>query len=152
MTFNLNIQNLSGTDALPISTLWKTWLYTTLQDYKHDAEITLRLVDITESADLNLRSRNKSGPTNVLTFPFTEMPGISDNTLIGDIVICVPLAKQEAKEKDMDTTAYFAYLFIHGLLHLLGYDHQHHPDALRMETRETEILQHLGYGNPYAES
>lgn len=152
MTYNLYIQNVSGVDALPTPALWQIWLQTTLQGYKHDAEITLRLVDITESANLNWRSRKKSGPTNVLTFPFTEMPGISDNTLIGDIVICILLAEQEAKEKNMDTTAYLAYLFIHGLLHLLGYDHQNRSDAQRMETRETEILQHLGYGNPYAES
>ena len=152
MTLKLVIQNVSGIEDLPIFSLWEHWLQTALQNHTSTAEITLRIVNEAESADINWRSRQKSGPTNILSFPFTDMPGISDNGIIGDIVICAPLALQEACHRNIDSTEHFAHLFVHGLLHLLGYDHHNQPDTLIMESLEVKILQQLAYGNPYAES
>lgn len=113
-----------------------------------DVEITVRIVDETEMAVLNERYRHKTGPTNILSFPFEVPPGVECN-LLGDLVIAAPVVQHEAREQGKTESAHWAHMIVHGTLHLLGYDHQQPAEAEAMEAREISILQQLGYANPY---
>ena len=117
----------------------------------HKVELSLRLVDEAESADLNQRYRGKAGPTNVLSFPFEPPPGIKGPRYLGDLVICVPVVVREAAEQGKATEAHWAHLVVHGVLHLLGYDHLDETEAQEMEALETRLLANLGFPPPYAD-
>jgi probable rRNA maturation factor len=110
--------------------------------------LSLRLVNEKEGAKLNQTWRGKTGATNVLSFPFETMAGV-DLDFLGDIVICQPVVILEAAQQHKNLTAHWAHLFIHGFLHLLGYDHIQTAQAKQMEQLEIEILAQLGYANPY---
>ena len=97
-------------------------------------------------ADLNQRFRQKSGPTNVLSFPAAET---SDNHL-GDIALAWGVVKREADARGLSLQDHLAHLVLHGFLHLQGYDHQADAEAERMEALEVRILAALGIANPYA--
>jgi probable rRNA maturation factor len=112
---------------------------------ERDAEVTLRIVGRTEGRKLNLDYRGKDYATNVLTFTYPDQPMLS-----GDIVLCAPVVRQEARAQRSALTAHYAHLVVHGMLHLQGYDHQHHRQAKAMERLETEIVTRLGYPDPYA--
>jgi probable rRNA maturation factor len=111
-------------------------------------ELTIRIVDETEAQQLNETWRQRSYPTNVLSFPYESPPGI-EIPLLGDLVICAPVVAREAQEQHKTLEAHWAHLVIHGTLHLLGYDHQEETQALAMEALEINILNNLGYPNPY---
>lgn len=113
-------------------------------------ELTVRLVDADEMIALNQTYRNKDGPTNVLSFEF-DAPVATEISLLGDIVICAPVVLTEAKEQNKSLMAHWAHMAVHGTLHLLGYDHQNDEEAVVMEAKETEILKHLGYADPFKE-
>lgn len=113
-----------------------------------ETEITIRIVDEAESHELNLTYRGKDKPTNVLSFPF-EVPEGIDLPLLGDLVICRQIVEQEATEQHKPVIAHWAHLTIHGTLHLLGYDHITDEEAEEMEGLETQIMQHLGFTDPY---
>jgi probable rRNA maturation factor len=121
----------------------RQWINAVLLNDCPDAEITIRVVDKSESATLNERYRKKIGPTNVLSFPLEKSP------LQGDLVICAPLLIEEAQAQHKTIEAHWAHLIIHGTLHLLGYDHQNNEEATLMETKEITLLSQLGYPNPY---
>jgi len=111
--------------------------------------LCVRLVDEVESAALNGQYRHKTGPTNVLSFPAEiELP---DVRVWGDIAICVPLVQAEASAQGKAVDAHFAHLVVHGVLHLLGYDHESAAEAEQMETLEKRILGRLGVADPYGE-
>jgi probable rRNA maturation factor len=112
------------------------------------SEVNIRLISKKESAELNCSYRHKKGPTNILSFPFEPPPGVS-SLFLGDLVICAPLVNQEAKQQSKTRLAHWAHLVIHGCLHLIGYDHMDNKDALKMETLEIQLLEDLGYENPY---
>jgi probable rRNA maturation factor len=147
MTIDLDIQNASEFEPIPRQEQFALWVEAALQG-KDDTELTLRLVDRSESRELNARFRGKDQPTNVLSFPADLPPGI-DIPLLGDIVICAPLVEEEARTQDKPLQEHWAHLVIHGILHLLGYDHQVEQDAIEMERIEVELLASLGIGNPY---
>jgi len=147
MTIDLDIQNASEFEPVPRQEQFALWVEAALQG-KDDIELTLRLVDKSESRELNARFRGKDQPTNVLSFPAELPPGI-DIPLLGDIVICAPLVEEEAQAQDKHLQEHWAHLVIHGVLHLLGYDHQVEQDAIEMERIEVELLASLGIGNPY---
>jgi probable rRNA maturation factor len=112
---------------------------------EHDAEVTLRIVGRTEARKLNLDYRRRDYATNVLTFIYPDQPMLS-----GDIVLCAPVVRQEAKAQRIALVAHYAHLVVHGTLHLQGYDHERDREAKAMERLETEILARLGYPDPYA--
>ena len=113
------------------------------------AELSIRLVDQAEGAILNGRFRGRRGPTNVLSFPFEPLPGLEDCDLIGDLVICAPVVAREAAEQGKSLQAHWAHMLVHGVLHLLGYDHLDAAHAAQMEGLETRIIRRLGFPAPY---
>jgi probable rRNA maturation factor len=113
-----------------------------------DTEISLRLVGVPEMTRLNQTWRGKSGPTNVLSFP-SDLPQELNLPLLGDIVVCVPVVEREAREQGKALDAHWAHMTVHGILHLLGYDHIEEHDAVAMEALETDILARLNYPCPY---
>lgn len=115
------------------------------------AQLTVRVVDRDEAAVLNETYRHRQGPTNVLSFPVHE-PGLVDPPLLGDIVICAPLVAAEAREQDKEIAAHWAHLVVHGVLHLLDYDHETDASAEAMEAIEIMVLGELGWADPYAEN
>jgi probable rRNA maturation factor len=113
------------------------------------AALVIRFISKEESAALNETYRHKNGPTNVLAFEDKPLAGLCADTL-GDLAICVDIVAEEAQAKNKHLDAHWAHLIIHGFLHLMGYDHIEENDALDMEAREAEILNTLGFPNPYA--
>jgi len=111
-------------------------------------ECTIRIVDKQESAQLNEQYRGIKGATNVLTFVF-ESPVEIDIDLLGDLVICAPLVIEQAKRQNKTELMHWSHLIVHGCLHLFGYDHIGDSDAQIMEDLECQIMQNLGYANPY---
>jgi len=135
--------------AIPaISTLqeWANRVFGILDLY--DQEFTARFVGIEESQALNLQFRGKDKPTNVLSFPFESPPGI-EMPLLGDLVICAPVISQEAAEQNKPVAFHYAHMLVHGILHLLGYDHIEDTQADEMEALEIRILAELGIDDPY---
>ena len=118
------------------------WIRHALQS---DAEITVRIVGTEEGQTLNRDYRKKDYATNVLTFDYTQEPVVT-----ADLVLCAPVVAQEAKEQGKTLQAHYAHLLVHGALHAQGWDHESsEEDAQVMELRETEILDRLGFPNPY---
>jgi probable rRNA maturation factor len=109
-----------------------------------DAEITVRIVDADEGRSLNRDFRKKDYATNVLTFDYTQEPVVT-----ADLVLCAPVVAQEAKAQKKTLDAHYAHLIVHGTLHAQGWDHEMDEDAQVMELRETEIMERLGFKNPY---
>ncbi|GAI58718.1 unnamed protein product, partial [marine sediment metagenome] len=119
---------------IPSYTEFELWANTALHNHNEEAELCIRIVDENESAALNYKYRHKNKPTNVLSFPCDLPPDIPIN-YIGDIIICAPIVNKE------DLT--WAHITIHGILHLLGYDHIQEQDAVIMENLERTMLQTL---------
>ena len=115
---------------------------------REEAELTVRIVDSNESQQLNHQYRDKNKPTNVLSFPFQNPPGIT-LPLLGDLVICKKVVENEAIEQSKTLTEHWAHMLIHGTLHLLGYDHIEPQEAIEMESLETKLLIGLGFADPY---
>lgn len=126
------------------------WMDTALEIAGVDEalEVTVRLVDNEEISELNQEYRGKNAPTNVLSFPCDwDLP--EEPRLLGDIVIAVQVVNQEAKAQQKKMEAHWAHIVIHGLLHLLGYDHIDEAQAEEMENLEKKILEQLGFPDPY---
>ena len=111
-------------------------------------EISVLLVGPRRSRSLNARYRGRDRSTNVLSFPAPPVAARSAGAL-GDLVICPAVLRLEAREQHKDVRAHWAHMVVHGMLHLLGYDHEREPDARRMERREVRVLRSLGFPNPY---
>lgn len=135
--------------GVPSHADFQRWLDAAILPFQPDSEVTIRIVDSSESQMLNHTWRGKDKPTNVLSFPFEAPPGIDPLPLLGDLVICRQVVEQEALQQDKSLEAHWAHMVIHGSLHLLGYDHLEDEEATEMETIETEIMLALGYPDPY---
>lgn len=130
-----------GAARLPTVARFRKWVKSALPI---DAEVTLRIVDEEEGRMLNRTYRGKDYATNVLTFPLAEEP-----LLMGDIILCAPVVAREAQAQGKSLEAHFAHLTIHGVLHLQGHEHEADAQAEFMESLEAQILQWLGYSDPY---
>ena len=155
MNVTIDLMNACADASTPEASDFQHWTEATLDavaasghHLPDSLELSIRVVDETESAALNETWRHKQGPTNILSFPFAGFQG-TDVNLLGDLAICAPLVAREAAEQDKTETAHWAHLTVHGVLHLNGYDHEEDHKALQMETLETSILQGLGYPDPY---
>ena len=124
------------------------WATAAVQPEGDEVEMTVRIVDEAESHELNLTYRGKDRPTNVLSFPF-ECPDEVELPLLGDLVICRQGVEREADEQEKPLMAHWAHMVVHGSLHLLGYDHIEDDEAEEMESLETQIMQGLGFDDPY---
>lgn len=152
MQLELTLDNASQTPGVPAAAEIHRWAEAALAGRPEPASLGIRLVDEVEGADLNRRFRNREGPTNVLSFPYEPLPGLTDCDLLGDLVICVPLAVREAAAQGKALEAHLAHLVVHGVLHLLGYDHETPEQATEMEGLESGILSGLGFPAPYEDS
>jgi len=112
---------------------------------RRDLTIVLRFVDAAEGRRLNREFRGRDYATNVLTFVYELARGHA----IGDIVVCVPVLRREAREQGKSFAAHCTHLLVHGVLHLQGYDHESDRQARVMERLETEIVTSFGYDKPY---
>lgn len=146
----LELQVVFASEGQPEQTQLQHWLDTALAGIGRDTEIVVRIVDEAESAELNHDYRGKQGPTNILSFPFEapDIPGF-ESELLGDLVVCAPVLAKEAIEQGKPLSNHWAHIIIHGVLHLLGYDHIDEAEAEAMESQEIAILAKLEIPNPY---
>lgn len=149
MAIELDLQfAVEDHSGLPSAEMLQIWLEKTIVPFQPQAEVTIRIVDETESHQLNFDYRGKDKPTNVLSFPFEAPPGM-ELDLLGDLVICRQVVEQEAIEQNKPLMAHWAHMVVHGSLHLLGYDHIEDDEAEEMESLESEIMQEMGFEDPY---
>lgn len=142
--------NIPKEAFLPSDKHIRSWTKTLLATKIAAAEITIRIVSQAESQRMNLQYRSKDKPTNVLSFPYDMAFGMPMKTPpIGDLVICAEVVNQEAAEQNKPPLSHWAHMVVHGLLHLLGFDHENLADAEVMESVEIDFLHKLGMANPY---
>ncbi len=137
----VTVQMATRDAATPSPARFRRWARAAL---RRRAQITLRVVGAREARTLNLRYRRRDYATNVLTFVYPEQ-----RPLAGDIALCAPVVRREAREQNVGLDAHYAHLTVHGVLHLQGSDHVRVRDAERMEKLEARILKTLGYRDPY---
>jgi probable rRNA maturation factor len=135
--------------GLPAAASFRKWIAAALKGRILRADLALRIVDEREGKCLNRHYRGKNNATNVLSFP-AELPKGVKLPLLGDIVLCAPVIAREARDQDKPLAAHYAHLTVHGVLHLLGFDHDDPRDADAMEAIEREILAGMGLPDPYA--
>lgn len=136
-------------DRVPTEAELSRWVAAALVHDEVDGTLTIRIVGLDEGAALNQTYRGKQGATNVLSFP-VEVPPEVEVDLLGDVVICAPVVLREAAEQGKTVQAHWCHLVVHGVLHLLGYEHEDDAEARFMEAHERQILNGLGYPDPYA--
>ena len=146
----IEVQRMVNDPCVPEDRFFADWAKAVLAD-EDSALVNLRIVDEAEGWALNREWRGKDSATNVLSFP-ADMPRINGMRVLGDVVLCAPVIEQESSEQGKTLEAHWAHLVIHGLLHLLGFDHINGEQARLMEAREIAILASLGFPNPYETS
>jgi probable rRNA maturation factor len=144
----IEIQTVFKSNGQPDQGQIQRWVDAALEGFGQDAEIVVRIVDEQESAELNEQYRHKPGPTNILSFP-VEVPESIELNLLGDLVVCAPVLEKEALEQHKALIDHWAHIIVHGVLHLLGYDHIDETQAELMESKEITILNTLNIENPY---
>jgi probable rRNA maturation factor len=145
------VKNEGGRRGVPLLRSFEQWV-AAIPDLRvrHDwTELNILIVDAIEGRRYNEQYRARDYATNVLSFPYEAAPG-EHSGLLGDIVICAPVVAREAREQGKSPRDHYAHLTIHGVLHLLGYDHETDADAERMEALERAALGTLGIADPYA--
>jgi probable rRNA maturation factor len=147
-SLKVTLQNRARDPQTPSKQQFQQWAQAALISPVAKTEVNIRLVKSAESAALNKKFRHKNGPTNILSFSYRPVPG-EDTEMLGDLVICAELVAQEAQVENKAVLAHWAHLTVHGLLHLQGYDHEKSRDAAVMERLEADILQTLGFADPY---
>ncbi len=124
------------------------WVSTALRGRLDAAELSIRIVSPEESQELNCQYRGKDSSTNVLSFPF-EMPEGIELDLLGDLVVCAEVVAREAEQQNKPLFNHWCHMVVHGVLHLLGFDHINNAEAEEMEQLEREILASLNIPDPY---
>lgn len=137
----------SSDDDVPESGLLQTWASAAYLN-ESPAVASFLVTTADEIQELNKQYRDKDKPTNVLSFPM-QSPEEIDVDLLGDIVLCASVIKQEAKQQSKSEKSHWAHMVVHGMLHLQGYDHIKDDDAEEMEQLEINILSRLGFESPY---
>lgn len=150
MVLTLELQQATEAAGVPDRADLARWAEAAIGDRRADAALVIRVVDEVESQALNRDYRGRAGPTNVLSFTFEPPPQIP-GTHLGDLVICAPVVAREAKQQGKTGTDHWAHMVVHGVLHLLGFDHQNEQQAAAMEALERQVLSQLGISDPYRE-
>lgn len=149
----IGIQTASEAPGIPDDSAIRRWIRAALEGAGQGGafEVSVRIVDADEMQALNREFRGKDRPTNVLSFPAGDLPGLPDGECpsLGDLVVCAPVLQEEALAQGKLLAHHWAHILVHGSLHLLGYDHLAPADAQRMEALETRILAAGGVGDPY---
>lgn len=141
--------------GVPAAASFRKWVGAALASRILEADLAIRIVGSKEGRALNRHYRGRDYATNVLSFPADVAEGVKlpkgvKLPLLGDIVLCAPVVAREAKEQGKSPVSHYAHLTVHGVLHLLGWDHQDAREADCMEALEREILAGLGIEDPYA--
>ncbi len=152
-------------DEPPPSSLLQKWAQAAWQGEVTDRpNLSLRIVSAAESQQLNHDYRGKNKPTNVLSFPMQmDLPDdlpkamleemadefLSSENMLGDLAICAEVVASEASQQQKTVESHWAHMLIHGMLHLQGFDHIEDGEAKKMEALETQIMQQLGFADPY---
>ena len=154
VTLELVIQRSTKCGNVPQDGKFQTWAEASLSGREGEYSLAIRVVDEDEALRYNRDYRDKDYATNVLSFPAELPEGLPEDVRepqLGDLLICAPVVAREARERQLPEPDHWAHLVIHGVLHLLGYDHQQDDDATVMEALETKILSGLGIANPYCD-
>ena len=139
---HLSVQYPAGSPGAPTRPQVRRWIRAACDK---PAEVTVRFVGEAEGRRLNRDYRGRDYATNVLSFPYQ-----SGTRIVGDLALCKPVVASEAQQQGKPPEAHYAHMIVHGMLHLQGYDHETgRDDAERMEAAEREILDTLGYPDPY---
>lgn len=154
---DLNFQLAAEQGDIPSEEDFGRWVSAALKHAEgatneEQQSLCIRVVDEEEISALNQTYRNKEGSTNVLSFPQDLPDFVAEATqekALGDIVLCAPVVARQAQEQDKEMIAHWAHLTVHGVLHLLDYDHENQEEAEAMESIEIAILHQLGFANPY---
>lgn len=153
MSIGVDVEIASNEPDIPRAAEIRSWLEAVVEHALDDQniEIAVRVVDESEGRELNKRFRQQDKATNVLSFP-ADSPVLPHGAprLLGDIVICSPVVAREASEQGKDLHNHWAHMLVHGVLHLLGYDHETEQEAEIMESVEREMLANRGIDDPYA--
>ena len=144
----LALQVASVIADVPDRAFFTTCVTYALETFRNRAELTIRIVDEAEGRELNRRWRQRDYATNVLSFAAEGLAEIAPE-ILGDIVICAPVVNTEATAQGKPRAAHWSHLTVHGVLHLLGFDHEDEPSAAVMEEHERVILARLGFADPY---
>lgn len=139
--------------GVPSAASFRRWVAAALEGRREEAGLAIRLVGADEGRELNRQYRGRDYATNVLSFPADLPEGLPPGIappLLGDLVICVPVVEREAREQGKPPAHHYAHLTVHGVLHLLGHDHEVEADAEAMEAAERAILAGLGIPDPYS--
>jgi probable rRNA maturation factor len=144
----LDVSYASRSPWAPSGRLLRKWAEAALIPIAKPMILSVRIVGEARSRSLNSRYRHKHKPTNVLSFAGA---GIAPDgrVFLGELVICAPVVALEARMQDKGLEAHWAHLTIHGVLHLLGFDHERETQARKMAAREIQILDRLGFSDPY---
>ena len=143
------VQYASRARFMPPRPAVEGWVRAALRSRRAGAELTVRIVGREEGRRLNEGFRGRAAPTNVLSFPFEAPPGAPATGELGDVVLCAPVVNREARTQGKPRADHWAHLVVHGVLHLLGFDHDRPDAARRMEGLERRILAGLGIPDPY---
>lgn len=153
----LQYADSDATDDLPSAEQLALWATTALAHEQHTPPyrpLCVRFCDRDDIQSLNRDYRDRDKPTNVLSFPTQTPPGLPAEMMaelsLGDLIVCVSVLCDEARQQGKSLSDHCAHLLVHGVLHLLGYDHIEEADAEDMESRERAILSQLGIADPYA--
>ena len=135
--------------GLPASSSFQRWVGAALAVAEREAgEVSIRITDEAEAAALNRDYRGKAYATNVLSFPADLPPGTGSD-LLGDLALCAAVIEREALAQGKLLQAHYAHLTVHGVLHLIGFNHEEPSEADAMEALEIEALERLGIASPY---
>jgi len=152
MQVELEIQRATTSTSTPADERFQHWINMVPGKLNHKSQLSIRLVDEPEARRFNRDYRNSDYATNVLSFPADLPEGLPSEvrqSQLGDLLICAPVVAREAVERKRSEADHWAHLTIHGVLHLLGYDHEQDAEAAIMESLEIEILRELGISDPY---
>ncbi len=149
MILALDTQRILEADGVPSDAAFRQWTEAALGERVDKAELVIRIVDEAEIRTLNREYRGMDRPTNVLSFPI-DLPPEVESDLLGDLVISAPVVQREAEEQQKPLQAHWAHMVIHGVLHLIGYEHETDRQAQEMETLERSLLEGLGFPDPYS--